>query len=140
MNPSVVTYDEDDLKSIENNPFYQRTYELYKLGRPADARREFMAMSEHLGDDELYKAAQLAHKNNWHDIAILTMAKTPYMDDLNIRFPVIDFANEDDIAVDKAWLLALIRQESLFMYDAKSHRGALGLMQILPLKEIKRLL
>ena len=132
MNPSVVTYSEDELKGIENNPFYQRTYEFYKLGRPADARREFMSMSEHLSDDDLYKAAQLAHKNNWHDIAILTVAKTPYMDDLNIRFPVIDFANEDDISVDKAWLLALIRQESLFMYDAKSHRGALGLMQILP--------
>jgi len=132
MNPSTVKYTDEDLQAIEDNPFYKRTYELYKLGRPADARREFMSMTDRLSDEDLYKAAQLAHRNNWHDIAILTMAKTPYMDDLNIRFPVINFANEDDIAVDKAWLLALIRQESLFMYDAKSHRGALGLMQILP--------
>lgn len=132
MNIANVTYTDAQLKPIEDNPFYKRTREFYALGRPADARREFMAMSAQLDDKDLYKAAQLAHRNKWHDIAILTMSKTPYMDDLNIRFPVINFDNEDNIAVDKAWLLALIRQESMFMSDAKSHRGALGLMQILP--------
>ncbi|MBD3671852.1 MAG: transglycosylase SLT domain-containing protein [Gammaproteobacteria bacterium] len=132
MNLETVEYEPKELQIIEKNPYYLRAYELYKLGRPADSRREFLYMISHFDDEELNKAAFVAHHNGWHDVAILTMAKGQNYDDLKIRFPVIEFENEDSIVVDKAWLLALIRQESIFMHDAMSHRGALGLMQIMP--------
>jgi soluble lytic murein transglycosylase len=44
-------------------------------------------------------------------------------------YPVVDIADGD---IDRALLLALIRQESRFKAKAKSHAGARGLMQIMP--------
>jgi len=44
-------------------------------------------------------------------------------------YPVVDIATE---GIDRALLLALIRQESRFKARAKSHAGARGLMQIMP--------
>ena len=81
-------------------------------------------------------AAKLAHEWGWHGRAILTLAKTPYRDDLELRFPL---AYRDEVlaqaeakSLDPAWVFAIVRQESAFMPDARSHAGALGLMQIMP--------
>ena len=53
-----------------------------------------------------------------------------------MRFPV---AYKDQILhrakdskVDPAWVYGIMRQESIFMTDARSDAGALGLMQIMP--------
>ena len=34
--------------------------------------------------------------------------------------------------VDLSWVYGIVRQESAFMWDARSHVGALGLMQLMP--------
>ena len=44
-------------------------------------------------------------------------------------YPIVDIATR---GIDRALLLALIRQESRFKARAKSHAGARGLMQIMP--------
>ena len=69
-------------------------------------------------------------------IAIITLAGSTHLDDLKVRFPtpherkVTQKAN--DYALDRAWVFAVARQESAFMPDARSPKGALGLMQIMP--------
>jgi len=47
-------------------------------------------------------------------------------------FPVPDIVPEGGYQVDRALLLAVARQESRFIVDAKSRAGAAGLMQIMP--------
>ena len=81
-------------------------------------------------------AAQLAHDWSWHDRAIMTLMQADYWDDLEKRFPL---AHRDLVqtnaklhGVEAAWTFAIIRQESAFTEDAKSHAGAMGLMQLMP--------
>lgn len=132
LNQNTVTFSLQELEVLRNNPFFLRAVELSKIGRPADTRREINYLAETLKDNDLYKLSQLAHEQGWNDIAILTIAKTPFYDDLKIRFPLITIKDVDSLKIDQAWLHGLIRQESLFMRDAKSNKGALGLMQLLP--------
>ena len=72
----------------------------------------------------------------WHDRAILTMARTQYNDDLELRFPLVHreqvLSQAEINNIDPAFAYAVIRQESAFIADARSHAGALGLMQVLP--------
>ena len=101
-----------------------------------DARREWNFALQQLDKPQMLKAAQLAYDWNWHDRAIITLAQASYWDDLEKRFPlahrdlVINYARQQQI--NPAWAFAIIRQESAFTNDARSHAGALGLMQLLP--------
>jgi len=115
---------------------FQRAAELLALGRLTDARKEWYAAIKNLDVPDLYLAAKLAQRWEWHPQAIFTLARTGYWDDLELRFP-LEHENYIDTAsakksLDKAWVLAVIRQESAFSVDAESHAGALGLMQLMP--------
>ncbi|MFP3873868.1 MAG: transglycosylase SLT domain-containing protein [Thiohalophilus sp.] len=125
-----------ELKSIHQIPALQRAAELYTLGRVADARREWNHALPRMNQDQLLRAAKLADEWGWHDRVIMTLARARYWDDLEMRFPlahqqtVLNQARNQQI--DPAWAFAVIRQESAFTTDARSHAGALGLMQLLP--------
>ena len=115
---------------------FQRARELLTLGRHIEARSEWYAAIKNLSISELYSAAKLAQRWDWHSQAIFTLARTGYWDDLELRFPLeyeqyVDAASTSK-SLDKAWVLAVIRQESAFSIDAESHAGALGLMQLMP--------
>jgi len=67
---------------------------------------------------------------------VKTVSQIKHYDDLNLRFP-LPFNNEvlagtNAQSLDLAWVYAIIRQESAFMTDVRSHAGALGLMQLMP--------
>jgi soluble lytic murein transglycosylase len=120
-------------------------YEFYKLSKyyPSNrsllmnARREWRYSIKNLSSNRLKEvAAAVAHKWKWHDRAIFTAAKANHYDDLDLRFPL---AYRHQITsgakkqyVDLAWVYGIIRQESVFMKNAGSHVGALGLMQLMP--------
>ena len=131
-----LSFSSKDLTPIENIPAIERARELLALNRVVDARREWNYALQQLDKPQLLKAAQLAYDWNWHDRAIVTLAQANYWDDLEKRFPlahremVINYARQQQI--NPAWAFAIIRQESAFTNDARSHAGALGLMQLLP--------
>ena len=131
-----VSYNKHALSQIQQQPAIARARELYALNRIVDARREWRFALQHLDKSQMLVAAQIAHDWNWHDRAIMTLAQAKYWDDLEKRFPlahrelVIDNARRQRI--NPAWAFAIIRQESAFTEDARSHAGAMGLMQLLP--------
>jgi len=124
------------LAAIAKRPAMRRAHELLVLGRRLDARREWRTGIAHMSPSELVQAAGLAQRWGWHGRTILTLARTPQRDDLKARFPLAYRAIVTRTArrnrLDPAWVYAVIRQESAFIPDARSPKGALGLMQILP--------
>ena len=126
----------DALERVSALPAMRRALELLALGRRVDARREWRELIRGLGEDELVAASWLAQCRDWHGRAILTIARTPERDDIELRFP-IDFIDTVESAASRrslspAAVYAFIRKESAFMADARSGAGALGLMQIMP--------
>ena len=125
-----------DLLELERDPGIQRAVELFYLGRMIEARREWIHSLRGKNQAALKAAAVLAHGIGWHDRAIIAAADAGQFDDLDIRFPlshpelIVKYAGKN--ALDPVMVLALIRQESMFMADVRSPAGALGVMQIMP--------
>ncbi len=131
-----LIFDDHALHRLASTPPGRRIRALLSLGRTLDARREWYYWIPNLDMVERAQAAKLAQHWQWHDVGILTVARTPYRDDLGLRFPV---AHEEEVArnasdqgLEPAMVLAMIRQESAFKIDAASPRGARGLMQLMP--------
>ena len=89
-----------------------------------------------MADRELLAAAQLACDREVWDRCINTSERTKAEFDFDQRFPMpfreSVVRRSRDIGLDPAYVYGLIRQESRFIMDARSHVGASGLMQVMP--------
>ncbi len=87
-------------------------------------------------DRELLAAADIACREQWWDRCINTSKRTRGMQDQRQRFPTPYLVQvrqrAQDVGLDPAYVYGLIRQESRFVTDARSHAGASGLMQVMP--------
>lgn len=126
----------DDLNAMANNPSAARARELYSQGKTIDARREWSQLSRTIDETGKLAASKLAQLWGWHDRAIITLGKTTYRDDIELRFPIL---LQDAVTawsakhnVEPALTFAIIRRESAFVMDARSPVGATGLMQLMP--------
>ena len=85
---------------------------------------------------ELLAAAQLACERAIWDRCINTSERTRGEMDMDQRFPTpfrdLVLKRTREIGLDPAYVYGLIRQESRFIMDARSHVGASGLMQVMP--------
>jgi soluble lytic murein transglycosylase len=123
-------------QSVEDSPPMRRIRELNKLGMTVEARREWRDALGRMDGRSLRVAAKMAHDLGWHDQAILALGRTKYLNDLEVRFPtpfldqVQNHAEKHNL--DPAFVYAVMRQESAFGVQARSHVGALGLMQLMP--------
>lgn len=118
------------------NPGVIRFKELMILGKISPARIEWFAAVDKMNEQERIAAAKLVEEMQLHDIAIFTMAKCEFRDDVWLRFPLAHqkeiVSNATQHNLDPAWVFAIARQESAFFTDAISPAGARGLMQLLP--------
>ena len=125
-----------DRQALENNLAIQRAKELMALGFVGEARQEWLWALDSLSLPERQAAAQLAKQWGWYDLAIVGASKANIHNDIKLRFPfayrrsVLAAARKTHL--NSAWVWAIMRQESAFMWNAKSSAGALGLMQIMP--------
>lgn len=124
------------MKQISELGAVRRARELFFLERWTEARREWVSAIRDMSPEQLKAAAKIAEKKGWHDRAIFTLARTGYWDDLELRFPLehteLVTRNAALHNIDIAWVFAVMRQESAFMKNARSHAGAMGLMQLMP--------
>lgn len=122
--------------SLERSDNVRSALELMAINRKTDARREWRSLVKRLDRVQLKAAAKFAQHQKWHNLAIMTVAKSGHYDDLELRFPLayrsLVSRHSGSSDLDMAWVYALMRQESAFRPEARSSVGARGLMQLMP--------
>ena len=132
--PATLTAAERD--RAKRTPGFERALLLIDIGLRNEGVREWNFTLRGLTERELLAAAQLACDREVWDRCINTSDRTRVEVDMAQRFPM-PFRKEvvaqaRAIGLDAAYVYGLIRQESRFIMDARSHVGASGLMQIMP--------
>jgi soluble lytic murein transglycosylase len=136
MQDKPITFTANEQAALMQKTSIRAAKEFYQLGQTANANREWRYITKRLPADQQAIAAALASRWQWYPQAIFTSAKAGYFDDLAVRFPLAYYDHLSMAAkeqgVDLAWAYGIARQESAFMSQARSHAGALGLMQLMP--------
>lgn len=137
--PAPLTAEEKD--AARQNPTLQRALYAIGLGLRSEGVREWnygtnLARPGGLAERDLLAAAALACEREVWDRCINTSERTRGEFDAAQRFPMpfrdSVVRRSREIGLDPAYVYGLIRQESRFVMDARSHVGASGLMQVMP--------
>jgi soluble lytic murein transglycosylase len=134
----TLTYDpsDEDVASAAREPGLARALELIRLGLRTEGVREWLFSLRGFDDRKLIAAAELARRAEVYDRAIQAADRTRRVHNYALRYPApyrevfSEYAKTH--GVDEALVLALVRQESRFVWEAKSAAGAAGLMQVMP--------
>jgi len=136
LSDNPVAISAEEITQLKNRKEYRVAFELMVLEKENEAKLQWWHALNQLNKDEIIVAAKLAQRWQWDEIAIFTIAKAKYWDDIEIRFPLsyADKIQENSIQqkLNPVILYGLIRRESAFNKNAYSPAGARGLMQIMP--------
>ncbi|MHB1121477.1 MAG: lytic transglycosylase domain-containing protein [Ramlibacter sp.] len=128
-------------EAVRRHPGLARAQHAIGIGLRSEGVREWnystsLATPGGMGERELLAAAQLACEREVWDRCINTSERTAIAFDAGQRFPMPHrdavVRRSQEIGLDPAYVYGLIRQESRFITDARSHVGAAGLMQVMP--------
>jgi soluble lytic murein transglycosylase len=122
--------------ALARRPELQRARELFICGLYDAAVAEWAAALASSTPAVKVQAARLAASWGWYTQSIATLATAGEWDDVRLRYPrpytsQVAAAGEL-VRLPPDWILAVMRQESLFRSDAVSRANARGLMQLLP--------
>jgi soluble lytic murein transglycosylase len=126
----------EELAPMTSNPGFARAQKFYELGMRVEGNREWNWQLRGMTDRQLLAAAEYARALALLDRMINTSDRTRSEYDFTQRFPspfrdaMVQYATP--LGLDETWVYGLIRQESRFIMDARSHVGASGLMQLMP--------
>ena len=134
--PAPQALSASERNTARAHPGLTRALRLIDIGLRNEGVREWNFSLRGMGDRELLSAAQWACEREVWDRCINTSDRTRGEIDMAQRFPMPFrdqvLARAREIGVDPAFMYGLIRQESRFIIDARSHVGASGLMQVMP--------
>ncbi len=124
------------LERFKQKTDFRVVAELIEVDKLWEARRQWWYAVSKLENKDILIAAKYAQELQWVQIAIFTVAKAEYWDDISIRFPIafekLVQKNANVQQLNPAVIFGLIRRESAFNHKVKSPVGAIGLMQIMP--------
>ena len=126
----------NELTVLSEQVDFQVAHEFIIINRDLDAKRQWWFAVNKLSKEQRRIAAKLAQQWNLDQLAIMTLVKADYWDDLALRFP-LQYADQihshaNTVNLEPALVFGLIRQESMLDPKAMSAVGARGLMQIMP--------
>lgn len=126
----------EELAPMAENQGFRRAFKLIELNMRFEGYREWNWELRKMNERQLLAAAEFARQKNALDRMVNTSDRTKVEVDFTQRFPSpfqdIMHANTQRLGLDMAWVYGLIRQESRFIQNARSHVGASGLMQLMP--------
>ena len=110
--------------------------EFFYLNDLQQANQVWYFNSLRFSKQEWQQAAALASDAGWYARAIASYAKAGLWNHVDARFPLafadIFSTQASHNQIEPSWLLAMARQESGFSAHARSSRGALGVLQLMP--------
>ncbi|MDB5727765.1 MAG: lytic transglycosylase protein [Noviherbaspirillum sp.] len=126
----------EELAPMASNKGFARALKLFDLNMRFEGYREWNWELRKMDERQHLAAAEFARQNNVLDRMVNTSDRTRSEFDFTQRFPSpfrdIMHATTQKLGLDMAWVYGLIRQESRFIQNARSHVGASGLMQLMP--------
>jgi soluble lytic murein transglycosylase len=134
--PAPAPLTAEERRAARGHGGLMRALQLIDLGLRSEGVREWNFSLRGMNDRALLAAAQEACDREVWDRCINTSERTRNEIDIAQRYPQphrAELLREAQVAgVDAAYVYGLIRQESRFVLDARSHVGAAGLMQVMP--------
>lgn len=126
----------EELAQVTTNLNLQRALKFYAMNLRFEGTREWNWELRKMNERQHLAAAELARQNNMLDRMVSTSDRTKGEMDFSQRYPTpfndSMYKTTQALGMDMAWVYGLIRQESRFVMQAKSHVGASGLMQLMP--------
>ena len=136
LNIHPVPDDPSLQNTLAADPELIRAHALFDCDLTDDAAADWNAALLSMGPAVKIQAARLASRWGWYAEAIAMLAQADSWDDVPLRyprpFPAIIAQASTLTEVPPDWILAIIRQESLYRKDAVSRADARGLMQMQP--------
>jgi len=121
---------------IKNRRSIQRAVELYAIGKPKLAKKEWFWTLKRLNKNDKLVAAAYALQIKQPFLAIITVSQTKDWNQTGLRFP-LEYQNlvkksARQQGITPAWVYGIMRRESAFDSQIVSSANAKGLMQVLP--------
>ncbi len=134
--PAPAPLSAAERQAARQHPGLSRALQLVELGLRNEGVREWNFSLRGMSERELLAAAQRACDSEVWDRCINTSERTRSEIDIAQRFPTPHRdalrSVASQVGTDPALMYGLIRQESRFITDTRSHVGASGLMQLMP--------
>ncbi len=136
LSDNPIKVDPEVYKRFKNKKDFLVVSELINVDKKVEAERQWWYAIKKLDKAQILRAAKYAQELGWKKVAIFTVAKAKYWDDVAVRFPLAfkDQVKQNAVKqnLNPAIIFGLIRRESAFNKGAHSPVGARGLMQIMP--------
>jgi len=119
---------------ILNNIHIRRAIALAITGRYGEADQEIRFVYGFLGKEKIYELLELTNYLNLPAVQLRLGDKLFQAGDTNYLalYPSPNWVKNKPQKIDEVFIWSLIRNESSFYLKAKSSRGAMGLMQLMP--------